>query len=114
MDVPHVALNFLTGKPRNAAIQELEALCQSAEVFILDFHMFSNSSLSVQFESDASGVLSLARSLEGHSIKLMESSRALLGSVAKLPAGDKVRGTIQISFMSEDGDLRIEVPMVPG
>lgn len=112
--MPPIALNFVTGKPRNAAIQELEVLCQSAEVFILDFHMFSNSSLAVQFEADASGLLSLTRSLEEHSFKIMESSRALLGSTAKLSPDDKVDGTIQISFMSEDGDLKIEVPMVPG
>ena len=110
----HIALNYLTGKPRNIAIQELENLCQTNVVNILDFHMFSNSSLSIQFEADAAGISALAQALERNSFQIVDSSVVHLEKMAKDLPESKVSGTIQVSFMNEDGDLKIEVTMVPG
>jgi hypothetical protein len=114
MDHPHITLNFLTNQPRNAAIRELERLCQANGVFILDFHMFSNVSLALNIEANAAAIPHLGRALAESSFQIDGAGQAQVESLAHLPSGSMARGTLQVTFAKEDGELRITTPMVPG
>ena len=109
-----IALNFVTGESRNAAIQLFETLCHNSGVFIVDFHVFSNVSLSVQFEAEVASLINFTAALTQSSFHITADSQA---SLALLPAShpqSRAVGTLQVTFASEDGNLRIAVPNVPG
>jgi hypothetical protein len=109
-----IALNFVTSESRNAAIQQFETLCHDSGVFIVDFHMFSNVSLSVQFEAAVPALLNFTAALTQSSFHITGDSQV---SLALLPASDsqsRAIGTMQVTFACEDGNLRIAVPNVPG
>ena len=85
--------------------------------WITDFHHFSNHSVCINFEIAARDVRALASALA--SIKLLlsdESADALARyrEVAPPVGADEVAGTLQVSFIHDEPDLRIEVPPIPG
>lgn len=97
-----------------------EAILRSGG-FVVDFHMFSNLSICLNFEIDAAKICSLRAALAETQLQLTEQSRQLLAELceeAKQRAGDgrasEVAGSIQITFVHDEPDLRIEVPPIPG
>lgn len=89
--------------------------------FVLDFHMFSNASICINFEVPAAKVGKLHSSLKGTGLRLSQESQDLLASCgdgshepgARAASAD-IAGTLQITFIHDEPDLRIEVPPIPG
>jgi hypothetical protein len=87
--------------------------------FIIDFHMFSNASLCVNFELPLGSVRKFRLLLSEVGMQLSDESEAMLKSyeTEAVNAGaeeDEIVGTLQISFFHNEPDLRIEVPPIPG
>jgi hypothetical protein len=88
---------------------------------ILDVHFFSNISLCVNFELPANRIRQLQSSLEAIDLQLSAETRKSLASYRTPEADDSgaessahASGTLQITFIHNEPDLRIEVPAVPG
>lgn len=86
---------------------------------ILDVHFFSNISLCLNFELPQRRIRQLQSSLEEINLKLSAETLDSLASY-QTPENDdggalsSVPGTLQITFIHNEPDLRLEVPAIPG
>jgi hypothetical protein len=87
--------------------------------YILDFHMFSNKAICINFEVSVGNIGRLYSSLKREAFLTQESDDLLagyrdqLGRLEGAKAAD-VAGTLNITFIHNEPDLRIEVPPIPG
>lgn len=89
--------------------------------YVVDFHMFSNAAICINFEAPAGSIGKLYSSLDGTGLRLSRESRELLASCrdelgglgGRAKAAD-VSGALHITFIHDEPDLRIEVPPIPG
>ena len=115
-----LTLNGFTRVPRHQMIPLVrEALLQSG-ADILDSHFFSNISLCLNFELSAERIEQLQTALADINLQLSTESLERLANFHTPPKPDHaetsipVPGTLQITFIHNEPDLRIEVPAVPG
>jgi hypothetical protein len=111
-----VRLAAITSRPRYAVVSELTATLNDLG-WILDHHQFSNMALNVAFEIPSSSIRKLRVALVGLPIHLsgqsLEAITALEdASASALP--DLIAGSIHVSFIHSEPDLRVPVPAVPG
>jgi len=88
---------------------------------IIDFKMFSNISLNVLFELPVRRIGELAAALSATGLRLSAESRELLadrqeryGEGSGAWSMTEIAGSLQITFVHHEPDLRIEVPPIPG
>lgn len=87
---------------------------------IVDFHMFSNAILCLNFEIAASRLPALRAALADSGVRLDDRSLEALDSAssgaaaAREKAGATVGGTLSINIINDEPPLRIEIPAVPG
>lgn len=118
MALHFLRINGLTTADRNETISRArEAITQSGG-WITDFKLFSNVSLCINFELPPGHVSELCARLEAMSLHLSRESIDQMAGYASPPpekAGVKeIVGTLQILFIHNEPDLRIEVPAIPG
>jgi hypothetical protein len=89
--------------------------------FIVDFHMFSNLSICLNFEIAVGKISGLYTELKLTGLQLTEQSHVLLRGCLKQTeqlveeaGASEVAGTLEITFIHNEPDLRIEVPPIPG
>lgn len=107
----HFHLGTVAREPRQDATTRAEALVQAHKGDILDFKMFSNLSLNLLVELEATAVVALADELAalGWPVELAPSREQLLAR-----AGERLEGTFKVDFPEGDGELVIPLPRVPG
>lgn len=89
---------------------------------ILDFKMFSNVSLSIIFELPARRIGELANALAATGLRLSAESRELMADrQQRYVEGEspqqqqaEITGALQITFIHDEPDLRLDVPAIPG
>ena len=88
---------------------------------ILDFHLFSNRSICLNFELTVGKINKLHGLLHEAGLKLSEETERLLENCRRgleqldwKSRASEVRGTLEITFIHDEPDLRIEVPPIPG
>lgn len=88
---------------------------------VLDFHMFSNAAICINFEVPAGNVGRLYSSLKATGLRLSQESHDLLsdcrdesGELGERTTAPEIAGALQIAFIHNEPDLRIEVPPIPG
>jgi hypothetical protein len=100
---------FWTGycsKERIVAIREIEEII-SAHGFITDFKLFSDIAISIQIESEELKIDKLYTALTDY-ISLNEFEKLNSDS------SDECLVSLNITFTKGTGDLKIEIPSVPG
>ena len=107
-------INGTTRAEREEIIARARAAITDNGGWILDAKLFSNVSINLSFEIPASRIESLRDALELIELHLSPSS---LESIAQHrsddPSGD-IAGSLQITFIHDEPDLRIQVPAIPG
>lgn len=118
---PHfLRVNALTRADRHATIPALRDAVGASGGWITDARFFSNTSVCLNFEMTARHVPEFRAALAGLRLSLSdESLRALdelsLDAAAGGGAAEaEVVGTLQVTFIHDEPDLRIEVPPIPG
>lgn len=82
--------------------------------WILDAKLFSNVSINLSFEIPANRIRSLRDALELIELHLSTSSvESIAQHRADEPSGD-IAGSLHITFINDEPDLRIQVPAIPG
>ncbi|AHM57622.1 hypothetical protein EAL2_808p01160 (plasmid) [Peptoclostridium acidaminophilum DSM 3953] len=116
-----IRLNSSTRHERHTVIAHAREAISKSGGWILDFKMFSNVSINIVFQMALGDVGKLEHALEQVEIKLYpESIDALEGFVQianELPRKkleNEIFGTLQITFIHSEKDLKIIVPSVPG
>lgn len=88
---------------------------------ILDFHMFSNLSICLNFELMVGKIDKLSEALKATGMQMSEESQRLLENCRRgleqldgKTRASEVTATLAITFIHDEPDLRIEVPSIPG
>ncbi|MGE5415429.1 MAG: hypothetical protein ACM3UZ_01455 [Acidobacteriota bacterium] len=109
MSLKIVRLQSSTTKERHTAINQIrEALTQSGAI-ILDFKMFSNRTINFVFEINTENIAKLYECLQEIGLKLWQDDKPVDHS-HEIAVNTELHGTLQITFIHNDPDLRIEVP----
>ena len=109
-----------TRKERNLIIGSVGEAIGTAGGWILDSKMYSNKSIAIIFELPLLSLKTLYDELNAIELKLTEESKKNFEEFSSISLDDKnqstlnVTGTLQITFIHNDPDLRIEVPAIPG
>ncbi len=114
-------LDGITRADRHDMIARVSRAFAESGASILDFKMFSNVSLSIIFELPARRVGEFSAALAATGLRLSAGSRELLAARQGLYGGaggaarhTELSGSLQITFIHREPDLRIEVPPIPG
>ena len=114
-------LNGATRVNRLEIISRVKEAILEGGGYVLDFHMFSNAAICINFEVAAGNVGRLYSSLRETGLRLSQESHELMATcrdeLNELGERDKaadVAGTLQITFIHDEPDLKIEVPPIPG
>ena len=114
-------LNGITRRDRHEMISRAKEAILQGGGFIVDFHLFSNLSICLNFELPAGRIRDLAAALRVADLGLTAESGALLADCCaraeQLQAevgASEVTGTLEITFIHNEPDLRIVVPPIPG
>jgi hypothetical protein len=106
---------------RNHIITVLRDLINESGGWILDFKLFPNISICINFEISARNVERLRLALSENNVQLSDESSALLMDFCnqlnpddEFSGASEVMGSIQVTFIHNEPDLRIEVPAIPG
>ncbi len=90
----------------------------AAGASILDFHMFSNAILCLNFEIGLSSLAALDDALDSAGIRLDAASRSGLAvassEVSSADADARLVGSLSVNMVNDEPVLRIQVPAVPG
>lgn len=104
-------LRAVARETRTAATSRTEGAVLARHGDILDFKMFSNLSLNLLVELEATAVLDIADELQGLGWPIeLEPPREAL----RARAGERLEGTLLLDFPEGDGELVIPQPRVPG
>jgi hypothetical protein len=114
-------INAVTRADRHRTIPALRDAVAESGGWITDFHLFSNASVCINFELPLRHAARLGDSLKRLDLRLtaesVEALNALGGRAARpeaLDADEEIPGTLQVTFVHNEPDLRIEVPPIPG
>jgi hypothetical protein len=114
-------LDGFTRDDRHEMIARVQRAFAESNGSILDFKMFSNVSLNLLFELPARRLGDFAAALSATGLRLSAESRELMADWQKRYADDsatstqtEIAGSLQITFIHYEPDLRHEVPPIPG
>lgn len=119
MSPKFLRLNGVTKIDRHDMISRVKEAISKGGGYIFDFHLFSNASICINFEVSAGNIEKLYSSLTATGLHLNQESHDLLADCCNRleELGEKstdVAGTLQITFIHNEPDLRIECPPIPG
>jgi len=100
---------IFSNKERNNAIEELKAIISKNDGFIVNFSLFSDLALSLTVEIEEQNIIKLYSELE----KIMSISEPKPGHIDDNSEKDWWI-LMNVSFTKGKGDLKIEIPNVPG
>lgn len=96
----------ISNKDRNVAIYEIEKVANRYG-YITDFHMFSDLEISIKIETVEQKLTALYADLKNY----LTLNEILLNNS---DSNNEVPVFLSITFIKGTGDLKIEVPAVPG
>ena len=109
-----LTINVSTRAERNAITAQVKEALLASGGWVVDFHHFSNLSLCINFEIEPQHIGRLYEALTALDVRIADAGREQLASLRERPGAGDVRGTLQITFIHDEPDLRREVPPIPG
>ncbi|HST22215.1 MAG TPA: hypothetical protein VLR90_13915 [Blastocatellia bacterium] len=107
-------INASTRSDRNLIIARAkEAILQSGG-WVLDFKLFSNISICINFEIVTANIEELRAALNQLDLRLSKQSHEALESFKDEQKEGDIKGALQITFIHDEPDLRRDVPAIPG
>lgn len=118
---PSLTINSITRANRDATISLIRSLIDTSGGWLLDVKLFSNVSACFTFEIPTRHLKQFREALSATDLHLTSESQDSFAVVCEpkyfavegSPAFD-IAGTLQITFIHDEPDLRIEVPSIPG
>jgi len=111
-------LNATSRGPRHQIIELAKDAITASGGWIIDFRLFSNLSICINFELPFDQVGRLRDALAEIDMRLSDAGFQTLEALAGITNQDgqpaELMGSLQITFIHDDPDLRIPVPMIPG
>jgi transcriptional regulator len=114
----NIKIKGYTKKNRHEMIDYVVNCISKCSGWVLNHTMFSNTSICINFEIKASGVSKLLKQLNKNGLNLNKESIELRESfpenLEESYRNKIIMGTVNITFIHNDPDLKITVPSVPG
>jgi len=111
-------LNAMTRGQRHQIIELAKDAITASGGWIMDFKFFSNASICINFELSSNQVARLHEALAEIDLRLSEASFQSLEELAGITSQGgqpaELMASLQITFIHDEPDLRIPVPMIPG
>jgi hypothetical protein len=108
----HIRLAGFTRVDRHEMIAKLRDALQSASADLIDFQMFSNTAINLSFEMREMHAAELGRALLSTGLALDDESLEALRLESQ--TADVLTGSLNVTFIHSEPDLRIPVPPIPG
>lgn len=109
LSLTRIRLQASTTQERHDAINRIREAVTRSGAIILDFKMFSNRSINFVFETTAADVEKLYENLLEIGLKLWQGDKPM-DNWYNTTGNTEVQGTLQITFIHDEPDLRIVVP----
>lgn len=118
---PFLRINAVTRANRDQTIARVRTAIAQSGAWVVDVKLFSNVSVCFNFEVPSSRTAQLRQALTATELRLTKESDDSLASLlehheaaAKGSRETDIAGTLQITFIHNEPDLRIDVPQIPG
>ena len=111
---PVLRLNAVTKESRDETICRVKGSMDACGAWILNVTSFSNMSICFNFEIPGSSIPHLRDALAKTELLLSAETIDDLESVALRNLRSDVAGSLQITLMHNEPDLKIPVPAIPG
>ncbi len=114
--LPPLRLAAISSHPRHELVERLEGVLRDLG-WVLDSHPFSNLALAVRFEIPQANLPRLRPALRALPWALSEASLGTLEDLERMPLADlpeDLPGSLHVTFVHAEPDLRGEIPAVPG
>lgn len=106
-------LNAITTEDRHKSLSDIQSAVSMSNGFIHNFSLFSNYSASLSIElSSLHEVSNLAERIRSYGWNVNVTPKEI--ETENIKSTKPILGTVQISFVKENGDLKITVPSIPG
>lgn len=116
-----IRLSASTRGDRNQTIWQVSEAVSNSGGYILDHQIFSNISICFRFELPARNIDRLHAALALPDLRLSIESERLISiwsnekeELELESQGTAIAGSLQITFIHDDPDLRITIPAIPG
>ncbi|MGA9767545.1 MAG: hypothetical protein WBV94_00780 [Blastocatellia bacterium] len=107
-------INASTRADRNLITSLAKEAILQCGGWVLDFKMFSNISICINFEIVTAHIEALKTALTRLDLRLSRQSYEALESFTDKREKGDITGTLQITFIHDEPDLRRDVPAIPG
>lgn len=115
MSQPFLRLCGFTRVDRNDMTQRVDDALAASGAWIVNFAMFSNKATAIAFAIPGDQVPTLGSRLNETGLRLDgESLEAIAGWPADALAGVEIRGSLHLTFIHVEPDLRRTIPVIPG
>ncbi len=116
MVVSQLRINAVTREDRNEMISRVKEAMTGSGAWIVDVKQFSNVSVCFNFEIPGHKASRLRAALVDVGLRLAPENDDSVSSIRDQAESDHadLAGTLQITFIHNEPDLRIEVPAIPG
>jgi hypothetical protein len=116
MVISHLRINAVTREDRNEMISRVKEVMTASGAWVLDVKQFSNVSVCFNFEIPGRKAARLRDALVDVGLRLVPESDDSVSTICDQAGSEPadVAGTLQITFIHNEPDLRIEVPAIPG
>jgi hypothetical protein len=108
----HIRLAGFTRVNRHEMIAKLRDALQGAGADLIDFQMFSNTAISLSFELLGKHLEELASAFVSSALSLDDESVERLRQIYE--PEQVLSGSLNVTFIHSEPDLRIPVPPIPG
>ena len=114
MRVPVLRLNAVTKGSRDETIGQVKELMSACGAWIISVTSFSNMSICFNFEITGSSIPQLREALAKTEFQSSTETLNELESVALRNLTNDVAGSLQVTLIHNEPDLKIPVPAIPG
>lgn len=108
-------INGLTRENRHEILSRVKQAVSDGNGWITNFYQYSNLSVCINFEIELKNVAKLNQEIRKTNLLLSDETEKAIAELTLIPeSSEEVFGTIQIGFVHDEPDLRIECLPIPG